>query len=111
MGTLYTSVLGREPCINRELGAGSVELVPGIARKVHSGLFRDLVLFWVSAACGRLVQMTGAWLGRGVSYVDLEGLGWCSLIKETLCDIQARTAADLGAMGRRYLGVMTVCGP
>lgn len=110
MGTLYRSVLGQEPHINGELGAGSVELVPGVARKVYSGPFRDVVLFWVSAACGCLVQMTGAWLGRGVSYVDLEGLGWCSLIKETLCDTEARTS-DLGAVGRRYLGVMTVCGP
>lgn len=77
---------------------------------MHSGLFRNLVLFWVSAVCGQLVQMAGVWLGRDVSCIDLEELAGCSLMKETLCDVEARTT-DLGTFWRRYMGVMTVCGP
>ena len=57
----------------------------------QEGAFRDLVLFWVSAACGRLVQMACVWLGRDVSCIDLEELAGCSLMKETFCDIEART--------------------
>lgn len=74
---------------------------------MHSGPFKDLVIFCVSAACGWLVQMNGAWLERDVSCVDLEELGECSLMKETLC----ATEADLGAFQRKYLEVMMVCGP
>lgn len=51
--------------------------------------------------------MNGAWLERDVSCVDLEELGECSLMKETLC----ATEADLGAFQRKYLEVMMVCGP
>lgn len=33
-----------------------------VARKVHSGPFRDLVLVWASVVCGWLVQVTGVLL-------------------------------------------------
>lgn len=42
--------------------------------------------------------MAGVWMRRVMSCcVGLEELGGCSLMKETLCDAEARTA-DLGAL-------------